>query len=511
MPKNAPTGESRELSSVPLGMWLLSLWPQRFERQIARRYLLRRHANRVTQLLSLLLLLGTGALAAHYFLTAGPPAPEPAFMLLIAALSMVTVVLLNFLSVFSTVAVVGVMLGVAALTVVMAVTSGFQAEIRDRVIGLNAHILILKYGTDFQEYDEIGKTLEQNPEVVATSPFVYNEMLVAKEGALSSGVLVKGIDPVRAPKVVDLQKWMQPLADGSKPGLSALQLDQAPGGAAGDANPPLPGAFIGAELAHKLKLRVGDRLRLIAPLVGLDMWTSDEPKIGGGPAPPHAQEFRLAGIFSAGFDEYDRRLVIIGLPRAQDLVGQGNVVTGIELRCRNVDRARLLGGELVKTLSGGAYRSLDWEELNHNLFAALALQKAVLTLVLFLIILVAAFNIVASLTMMVIDKTREVAILKAMGASAPSVVSVFRVAGMVIGMLGTLLGVGMGLLTCAIVRRLNYLLDAKVYMIDKLPVQLSPREILWTSGVTVLISLVATLYPSLRAGRMRPVDGLRED
>ena len=136
---------------------------------------------------------------------------------------------------------------------------------------------------------------------------------------------------------------------------------------------------------------------------------------------------------------------------------------------------------------------------------------AVLTLVLFLIILVAAFNIVASLTMMVIDKTREVAILKAMGASAPSIASVFRVAGMVIGLLGTLLGVGMGLLTCGIVRRLNYLLDAKVYMIDKLPVQLSPREILWTSGVTVLISLVATLYPSLRAGRMRPVDGLREE
>ena len=132
-------------------------------------------------------------------------------------------------------------------------------------------------------------------------------------------------------------------------------------------------------------------------------------------------------------------------------------------------------------------------------------------MVLFLIILVAAFNIVASLTMMVIDKTREVAILKAMGASSPSIASVFRIAGMVIGLLGTLLGVAMGLLTCGIVRRLHYLLDAKVYMIDKLPVQLSPREILWTSGVTVLISLVATLYPSLRAGRMCPVDGLRED
>ena len=506
MPKSVPTGKTRELSSVPLLTWLFSLWPQKFELRIARRYLLRRNSSRLVQVFSVLLVLGLSGLAAHYFLTQTPPAAEVAFLLLITALSTVTVLLLNFLSVFSTVAVVGVMLGVAALTVVMAVTSGFQSEIRDRVIGLNAHILILKYGTDFQEYEDVGKMLEKNPEVVATSPFVYNEMLVAKEGALSSGVLVKGIDPVRAPKVVDLQQWLLPLKDGSRPPLSALQLEQA----ASDGGPPLPGAFIGSELARKLKLRVGDRLRLIAPLMGLDMLTGDEPRGREGP-PPHAQEFRLAGVFVAGFDEYDRRLVIVSLPRAQDLVGQGNVVTGVELRCRHVERARLLGGELVKTLSGGAYRSLDWEELNHNLFTALALQKAVLTLVLFLIILVAAFNIVASLTMMVIDKTREVAILKAMGASAPSIASVFRVAGMVIGLLGTLLGVGMGLLTCGIVRRLNYLLDAKVYMIDKLPVQLSSREVLWTSGVTVLISLLATLYPSLRAGRMRPVDGLREE
>jgi lipoprotein-releasing system permease protein len=507
MAKNVPTGGSRELSSVSLWTWLRSLLPERYELRIARRYLLRRRSPRLTRILSVILVICLAGLGAHYFWSAGPPGAEPALLLLLMALSTVTVLLLNFLSVFSTVAVVGVMLGVAALTVVMAVTSGFQSEIRDRVIGLNAHILVLKYGTDFQEYEEVAKTLGQNPEVVATSPFVYNEMLVAKEGALSSGVLVKGIDAVRAPKVVDLQRWLLPLPDGSRPLLSALQVDQAPS----DGGPPLPGAFIGAELAHKLKLKIGDRLRLIAPLVGLDMLAGEDLKEKDGPPPPRAQEFRLAGVFNAGFDEYDRRLVIIGLARAQELLAQGNVVTGIEVRCRNVDRARLLGGELVKMLSGGAYRSLDWEELNHNLFTALALQKAVLTLVLFLIILVAAFNIVASLTMMVIDKTREVAILKAMGASAPSIASVFRVAGMVIGLLGTLLGVGMGLLTCGIVRRLNYLLDAKVYMIDKLPVQLSPREILWTSGVTVLISLLATLYPSLRAGRMRPVDGLRED
>ena len=171
--------------------------------------------------------------------------------------------------------------------------------------------------------------------------------------------------------------------------------------------------------------------------------------------------------------------------------------------------AKKIGGDVVSLLGGAPYRSLDWEELNHNLFTALAMQKAVLSLVLFLIILVAAFNIVASLTMMVIDKTREVAILKAMGMSSASVSSLFRVAGMAIGLLGVSLGLGIGVLTCKLIERLGYLLDAHVYMIEWLPTQISPSELLITGSVTVLISLLATLYPSLRAARLHPVDGLR--
>jgi lipoprotein-releasing system permease protein len=186
-------------------------------------------------------------------------------------------------------------------------------------------------------------------------------------------------------------------------------------------------------------------------------------------------------------------------------------VTGLEVRVRSVDKARGIGEQLVQRIGGAPYRSLDWEELNHNLFTALALQKAVLTLVLFLIILVAAFNIVASLTMMVIDKTREVAILKAMGMSEPAIASVFRIAGMAIGTLGICLGIGMGLWVCLIVRKLHYLLDAKVYMIDKLPTQISPTEIIWTAALTLLIALFATLYPSINAARLKPVDGLRDD
>lgn len=494
-------------AEVPFLAWLLSLWPRRHERRIARRYLFRFAPSKPLLGLSALLLLATAIIEVFYFAVPGFQSAQVGIFALLMPLVTIASLLLNVLSVFSTVAVVGVVLGVAALTVVMSVTSGFQKEIRDRVVGLNAHVLMLKYGTDFSEYDDVAKKLGAHSQVIASAPFVYNEMLIAKEGAMTSGVLVKGIEPERSRAVLGIDRWLEPLADGSKPSLSAIMAEQAPA----DGGPPLPGVFIGSELRRKLKLKVGDRLRLIAPLVGLDVLVGEDAAQRGGPQPPRSQEFRLAGVFNAGFDEYDRRVVIISLRRAQDLVGMGDVVTGLDVKTRDVMRARQLGGELVQLLGGAPYRSLDWEELNHNLFTALAMQKTVLTIVLFLIIVVAAFNIVASLTMMVIDKTREVAILKAMGMSAPGVASVFRVAGLTIGLLGSLLGVGMGVLVCGIIQRLGYLLDAKVYMIDRLPTELSLWEPVLTSVLTVVIALLATLYPSLRAARMRPVDGLRED
>jgi len=454
-------------------------------------------------LFSLLMLAVTVGIESLYFLIPGWQSPQMAVAALILPLLTVVSGLLNILSVFSTVAVLGVLLGVAALTVVMAVTSGFQAEIRSRVVGLNAHVLLLKYGIDFHEYEDTLKKCLTHPSVVAGSPFVYNEMLLAKEGALTSGVLVKGIDPERSNAVLDLSRWLITLPTGDKPRLQSLQVDAVPQGG----GPPLPGLFLGQELARKLKITVGDKLRLISPQTGLDALTSTEP--GQAAPPPRAREFRLAGIFASGFDEYDRRLVLIGLSPAQQLIGQGDVVTGLELKTRNVEYAKKIGGDVVSLLGGAPYRSLDWEELNHNLFTALAMQKAVLSLVLFLIILVAAFNIVASLTMMVIDKTREVAILKAMGMSSASVSSLFRVAGMAIGLLGVSLGLGIGVLTCKLIERLGYLLDAHVYMIERLPTQIAPSELLITGSVTVLISLLATLYPSLRAARLHPVDGLR--
>lgn len=494
--------------SGPRPSWRHSLWPSPHEQLIARRYLIRYRQSRWLNALAVLSVLITLSIEAYYFLLPGQKTFLMGMVALIAPLCSIIAVLLTALSVFSTVAVVGVVLGVAALTVVMAVTSGFQGEIRNRVIGLNAHVLVLKYGLDFQEYDETMQKLLAQPAVKAASPFVYHEMLLAKDGFRTAGVLVKGIDIQRAPAVLDMQRWLLPEPDGRPPSLSALGIDQAPR----DGGPPLPGLLVGRELARRLKLQTGERVRLVSPLVGLD-WTGEGTPARRSEDPPRVQEFRVAGIFSAGFDEYDRRLLMVTLPKAQELVGLGNTVTGIELRLADsqVDAARRVGDKLVQFLGGPPFRSVDWEELNHNLFTALRLQKAVLTLVLFLIILVAACNIVASLTLLVVEKTREVAILRAMGMSAPSVASVFRAAGMGIGLLGTSLGLVMGLLTCALVRRLGYLLDAKVYMIDHLPTDVSWAEVAFIGGMTLLICLLSTLYPALRAARLRPADGLRMD
>ncbi len=498
--------------------WLRSLWPHSYERQIARRYLFRYRKSRSVHALAMVLSALTVIIEAVYFLLPGAKSFTLGIVALIAPLFSIIALLLNALSVFSTVAVIGVVLGVAALNVVMAVTSGFQGEIRNRVIGLNAHVLVLKYGLDFQDYESTLQKLGSQREVQAGAPFVYNEMLLAKEGFRTAGVLVKGIDVVRAPKVMNMQPWVLPGPDGKVPQISTLGQEQK----STEGGPPLPALFVGRELQRKLKLQIGERVRLISPLQGLEgqFGSADAQAETVGPgteapprseAPPRMREFRVGGVFAAGFDEYDRRLVLVTLPHAQELVGLGNTVTGLELRVKTVDAARQTGEELVKYLGGPPFRSLDWEELNHNLFTALGLQKAVLTLVLFVIILVAAFNIVGSLTMMVVEKTREVAILKAMGMSAPAVAGVFRIAGMWIGLLGTALGIGMGLLVCTLISRLGYLLDAKVYMIDRLPTQVSWHEVLLTGCMTLLICLLATLYPAVRAARLHPVDGLRDD
>jgi lipoprotein-releasing system permease protein len=394
--------------------------------------------------------------------------------------------------VFTTVSVLGVVFGVAALTVVLSVTTGFQQQFRDKVLGVNAHVIITKNSNDFVEYEEIEQLAWKiDDEVRAVQPFIFVEMLVTRGKGDVSGVAIKGVDPERLTKVLDLHKHM---VAGS---VDALKIKPPAG--------ELPPIILGKVLSRKLKAEVGDELTVVAPLSNVNM--SDFTSKGSA---PKSRRFRVAGIFYSGFDEYDRRLMYITLQEAMELWGQGNQVLGVELKVADVDRADEIADKLEDHL-GGTYVVQDWNELNRNLFTALFLQKIILLIILTLIIAVATFNMVSALTLMVIDKTREIAIMRSMGARRSGITWIFVVVGLGIGGVGTIFGLGIGLTLCEVVDRYNYRLDPKVYLIDQLPIVVSSKEVALVAGITMVISGLATLFPAMKASSLTPVEGLRYD
>ncbi len=426
-------------------------------------------------------------------LSSGGTSWEGVVVLTVGMLSSTVFLLLMFFSVFTTVSVLGVVLGVAALTVVLSVTTGFQQQFREKVLGVNAHVIIMKNSADFREYrkvEELARNIDED--VLAVQPFIFVEMLVTRGQGELSGVAVKGVDPKRVGSVLDLSKHM---VEGD---IDVLEQKSAPG-------KPAP-IILGRELARKIKAKIGDEVTVVAPLSNVDFDTMTTT----GNAPT-TRKFVIAGIFYSGFDEYDRRLMYISLHEAQELVGRADQVMGVELKVRNVDRASAIARKIERALDNPNYIVQDWHQLNRNLFTALALQKIALLIILTLIIIVATFNMVSALTLMVIDKTREIAILRSMGASAGSVSKVFRVVGLCIGGVGTVLGLIIGLTLCTTVSKYGYHLDPKVYLIDRLPITVKPLEVALVAGITMIISGVATMFPSAKASGLRPVEGLRHE
>jgi lipoprotein-releasing system permease protein len=376
---------------------------------------------------------------------------------------------------------------VSSLTIVLSITSGFQSQFQNKVLGVNAHVLVMKSTQDFKNYRDVEETaLAMKPDVVAVQPFLFVEMLITRGKGEIAGVAMKGVDPERIGTVLDLPEHM---TDGT---IDVLK-EHVPG-------QPAP-VIIGKELAHKLKAHVGDVVTLVLPNLSFSG--------SSGERAPKTRKFVVGGIFYSGFDEYDRRLVYVDIKEAQDLLGQGDIVMGVEMRLSDVNRAREVAKALDAKLGGDPYIVMDWRELNNNLFTALTLQKVALVVFLTLIIIVAAFNMIASLTMMVLDKTKEIAILKSMGASSRGVATVFEVVGLTIGGVGTAIGLALGLLLCSVVSKYGMELDPKVYLIDRLPIRVNPVEVLMVGAIAMVICFVATLYPALKASQLRPVEGLR--
>jgi lipoprotein-releasing system permease protein len=460
----------------------------RYETFIAWRYLYRRRHGATVPTLTLIFALLTAATLLAAFLGHRQVQMVGTALALPTILVFLFCLLLNFFSGFTTVSMIGVTIGVTALMVVLGVTSGFQQAFKQKVLGVNAHVIVMKYGLDFSEYGEVIDKVVKEKHVTAAAPFVFIEAMVAA-GSSMSGAMVKGIDVARSPKVLEVRSSLQ------QGKVEDLDVRAPPN----DGGPPLPGMLVGKELAKKLKLRLGDRIRLVSPKSDLD------PSSSGS----SMREFRLVGVFYTGFQEYDSRLTYVKLADAQAYKGLGDVVTGVELKLDDVDRAVTVAHGLYKDLGGPPFRVIDWEELNHNLFTALKMQKVAITVILTLIVIVAAFNIVAAMTLLVIGKTKEIAILKSMGMRSAGVARVFHVAGGLIGGIGLALGLGVGATVVAVLRRYNYQLDPHVYLIDQLPVKVNLDEVVMTACITLAVCFLATLQPALKAARLTPVEGLR--
>jgi lipoprotein-releasing system permease protein len=475
-----------------------------YESWIAWRYLYSGHRDR-DMARTALLCIAIALAGVGMVVFSGGSSPLGVIVLLAGVVSTAVIGLLAVFSVFTSVSVLGVVLGVAALTIVLAVTTGFQEQFREKVLGVNAHVIIMKSESTFDDYRErMEQVATIDKDIVAIQPFIFAEMLVTRGKGQLSGVAIKGVDPERVTKVLDLEKHM----------IHGSIRDLGP-----PAEGELPPIIMGKELAHKLDIieadkanpgkelvHLGEPVTVVVPLSNIDFDTM-RAKSGA----PRTRKFRVVGIFYSGFDEYDRRLMYTNLVDTQELVGRGDQVMGIELKVKDVDRAEEIADKIAAEIGEPPFQVQDWYELNHNLFTALTLQKLALTVILFLIVAVAAFNMVSALTMMVTDKTREIAIMKSMGAQSSSVSWIFLQAGLAITGAGTAIGVAIGVVTSYVVSAYGYRLDPKVYLIDRLPITVRPFEVLIVCVVTMGIGLIATIVPARRAAALPPVEGLRYD
>ncbi len=395
-----------------------------------------------------------------------------------------------FISLITLISVAGVAVGVMALIVVLAVMNGFQQDLRDRILGVTSHAVIGHFQGTFGTYREVLKDIEEEEGIAAATPFVLTQVMM-NSGKAISGAILRGIDPDSAPKVTRLE---QSLLQGT---LSSLL--ETPRAEASSSERSSPGIILGVELASRLGVNVDDYVTLVSP-TGLTTPAGRVPK---------SQLFRVVGLFKSGMYEYDNTLAYVHVRDAQRLLGIGDAVNGIEVKVVDIYAAAQVAEKLQKKL-GYPYWVRDWMQMNHNLFSALKLEKVVMFIILTLIILVAAFNIVSSLIMMVMEKTKDIAILKAMGATTHKVRRIFVYEGLLIGVVGTVLGLAGGFGLCELLKRYQFIeLPRDVYYISTLPVRMEPLDVVIIACAAVAICLAATFYPSKQAAKLHPAEALR--
>ena len=397
-----------------------------------------------------------------------------------------------FISINAFISIAGVMLGVTAMMVVLAVMTGFSTDIKSKILGMNAHIRVMSQSGNLKDYGQVLKKIEGVQGVTAAAPFVHSQVML-RGGSHISGAILKGIDPSRAGRVLDLEKNMR---DHDLRALSQPEGTQTDRGGA-----PVPGIILGQELARLLMVGPDDELHVISPTGG-----SLTP-VGG--RVPYMKRFRVVGLFDSGMYDYDTSFAYVSIESAQRLLRLGDSVNGIEVRADDIYRVGPICQTILESLGPG-YWTQDWMEMNKNFFSALKLEKTVMFIILVLIILVAAFNIVSTLIMMVMDKTKEIAILKSMGAKGKSIMKIFMIDGLIIGIAGTILGLIGGGLLCYLLERYEFVkLPSDVYYISTLPVRVQVLDVVLIALSAVAISFLATLYPSYQASRLDPATAIK--
>jgi lipoprotein-releasing system permease protein len=392
----------------------------------------------------------------------------------------------TFISLVTFISIAGVAVGVMALIVVLAVMNGFQNELRERILGITSHIVVTSLKGSIEDYRDVIARVEKEPDVVAATPYIYAQVMVSSQRGLS-GAVVRGLDPESAGKVVNIGRNLK---EGQLADLASVFDEQIS---------PYQGIILGTELAKNLGVRLHDWINVLSPAARLTPM---------GRA-PKTQVFRVVGIFESGMYEFDSTLAYVGLAVAQQFLGLGDVVSGVEIKVNDIYKADRITNSLQAKL-GHPYWIRDWMQMNRNLFAALKLEKAAMFIILTLIILVAAFNIISSLIMLVMEKTRDIAILKAMGANDSNIRRIFVLQGLIIGVFGTTLGLGGGYGLCGLLKKYEIIkLAPDVYNIPTLPVRMETLDVVVIAVAAIIICLLATIYPSWQAARLDPAEALR--
>ena len=394
-----------------------------------------------------------------------------------------------FVSLITIISMIGVTIGVMTLNIVLSVMTGFEEDLRDRILGFNPHVLVLNFNGGVRQPEKLVNDLKELPDVLAAAPFIYGQAMLSVDDRVT-GAVIRGV-VADSRKVTDFERHLK---EGSFEDLEKLHSTQSEG-----KTKRLPGVIVGKDVARQLGLIVGQPVNVISPV-------SQATAVG---MVPRMKRFVVRGLFDSGMAEYDAALVYMDLEHAQNFFDLGDTVTGVEVRGGELYEAKNLAAEIREQL-GFPYRVRDWMEINHNLFSALQLEKTVYFIVLLLIVLVAAFNIVATLVMVVMEKRKDIAILKSMGATPSAIKRIFILKGMIIGVVGTLLGSLLGFLACWALQRYEFIeLPKDVFYVNTVPVKMYFEYFATVAFASLLICLLATIYPARQASRLDPVDVIR--